>query len=361
MDRRREFVSFAGNEDANISALCRSFGISRKTGYKWLSRAVSGDGAAALADHSRRPHSSPRRTAGEIEAAILAVRAAHPAWGARKIAHVLAREGLAPPAPSTVHAILARHGRIGSGGGQGKAFGRFEKAAPNLLWQMDFKGEVQLGDGGWCYPLTVIDDHSRFALCLEGCGNQRTPTVRQRLEQTFRRYGLPAAFYVDNGPPWGGGAPGRFTPLTVWLMKLAIDVIHATPARPQGRGKNERFHRALKSEVFDQPVRDLQRAQESLDAWRHVYNHQRPHEALDMQVPPPALPAVGASDAVAPARHRLRHARVRQKSAEGPARRQLQGQKLARPQGLQGRICRRQAHRQRHLRHLLRRQTHRHH
>lgn len=286
MDRRQEFASFARAKGGNVSGLCRTFGISRKTGYKWLERAHEETGLGVFEDRSRRPHRSPKRTDATVEQSILAVRDRHPAWGARKIFHVLERDGLAAPAPSTVHAILQRHGRITPGPHEGKAFGRFEKEQPNLLWQMDFKGQVQLGDGVWCYPLTIIDDHSRFSLCLAASDNQRTATVKDALERTFRTYGLPAAFYVDNGPPWGGGVPGQFTPLTVWLLKHDVGVIHARPYCPQGRGKNERFHRSFKAEVLAaRPLADIQQAQAAFDQWRDVYNHKRPHQALDMQVP----------------------------------------------------------------------------
>ncbi len=287
MDRREEFVRFALAAGANFSALCRTFGISRKTGYKWLKRATEVDGERPFEDRSRRPLNSPKRTTEPIEQSVLSVREAHPAWGARKILHVLEREGReAPAAPSTVHAILERHGRIVPGPREGKAFGRFEKEQPNLLWQMDFKGQFQLGNGVWCYPLTVVDDHSRFAACIEAVDNQCTETVQAALERTFRTYGLPAAFYVDNGPPWGGNVPGQFTPLTVWLLKHDIAVIHAKPYCPQGRGKNERFHRSLKAEAITaKPLADISQAQRTFDYWRDIYNHQRPHQALDMHVP----------------------------------------------------------------------------
>ena len=286
MDRRQEFVTFAGAAGANVSALCRTFGISRKTGYKWIERAGGEAGQGVFEDRSRRPHNSPRRTVETLEQSVLAVRDAHPAWGARKILHVLERDGIVSPAPSTVHAILERHDRIIPSAREGKAFGSFEREAPNLLWQMDFKGHFQLGNGMWCYPLTVVDDHSRFSVCIEACDNQRTATVREALERTFRNYGLPAAFYVDNGSPWGGGAPGQFTPLTVWLLKHEVAVIHSKPYYPQGRGKNERFHRSLKAEVLTaKALADAIYAQRAFDQWRHIYNHERPHQSLDMDVP----------------------------------------------------------------------------
>ena len=284
MDQRREFVMLGSLEGANLSELCARFGISRQTGYKWLGRSRSGP--VDFADRSRRPLRSPNRTADTIESAVLAVRDAHPAWGARKIACCLARDGTAPPAVSTIHAILQRHGRVPERRQTSHSYTRFERPAANQLWQMDFKGQVQIQPGTWCHPLTVLDDHSRFLVSLESCANQRTQTVKPLLEKAFRFYGLPEAFYLDNGSPWGGGQPGQWTPLSVWLLKLGIEVIHSRPYHPQGRGKNERFHRTLAAEVFDlRPLRDLHQAQSAFDAWRPIYNTQRPHEALGMAVP----------------------------------------------------------------------------
>ena len=192
MEQRREFVRLAMQEGINRRELCRRFGISPDVGYKWLRRWVAGD--RELADRSRRPLVSPARSEPAIEAAVLAVRDAHPAWGARKIARCLERDGLAPPARSTTHAILRRHGRVEPPAGTpGQPYRRFEKEAPNLLWQMDFKGRVALIGDGACHPLTIVDDHSRYALCLAACGDQQGRTVQGHLEQTFRRYGLPEA------------------------------------------------------------------------------------------------------------------------------------------------------------------------
>jgi transposase InsO family protein len=284
MDRRREFVMLASLEGANVRELCARFGISRQSGYKWLGRSRSGP--EDFADRSRRPLHSPNRTAAAVESMVLAVRDAHPAWGARKIAWCLRRDGMAPPAVSTIHGILQRHGRVPERRQTSHSYTRFERPEPNQLWQMDFKGQVQIQPGTWCHPLTVLDDHSRFLVCLESCGKQGTRTVKPLLEKTFRRYGLPEAFYLDNGAPWGGGTPGQWTPLGVWLLKLGIEVIHSRPYHPQGRGKNERFHRTLAAEVFDlRPLRDLAQAQKAFDEWRPIYNTQRPHEALGMAVP----------------------------------------------------------------------------
>ena len=283
MDQRREFVRLAVQEGANRRELCRRFNIHPDTGYKWLARWQADKN---VDDLSRRPHSNPGRTGCELEARILAVRDAHPAWGARKIARCLERDGFRSPAVSTVHQILRRSGRVKPPIGGAVASQRFEMPAPNLLWQMDFKGWVRLGNDTQCHPLTVVDDHSRYDLCLQACADQRTDTVRNRLETTFRHYGLPEAFFVDNGSPWGDPSGERWTRFSVWLLKLGIAVIHSRPYHPQGRGKNERFHRTLAAEVFAlRHFRDLAETQRAFDAWREVYNFERPHEALGQQVP----------------------------------------------------------------------------
>ena len=285
MDQRREFVRLAMQDGVNRRELCRRFGISPDVGYKWLARWAAGDDV--LADRSRRPHGSPGRSDAAIEAAVLAVRDAHPAWGARKIARCLEREGLKAPAVSTVHEVLRRHGRIvASASWCGRPYQRFEKPAPNLLWQMDFKGWEALSNGERCHPLTMLDDHSRYSLCLTACANQQSSTVQGQLETTFRRYGLPDGIFVDNGSPWGDASGQRWTRLGVWLLKLGIDVLHSRPYHPQSRGKNERFHYTLKAEVFALwRFRDLVDVQRAFDAWRTVYNFERPHEALDQEVP----------------------------------------------------------------------------
>ena len=283
MEQRREFVELAMQEGVNRRELCRRFGIHPDTGYKWLGRWAAND---ELADRSRRPHASPRRTDGAIEACILAVRDAHPVWGARKIARCLEDQGVPCPALSTIHEILRRRGRIVEPPGGAPAQLRFEKPAPNMLWQMDFKGWVTLLNGSRCHPLTILDDHSRYNVCLEACANEQGSTVQSRLEPTFRRYGLPEALFVDNGGPWGDSSGHRWTRLTVWLLKLGVTVLHSRPYHPQSRGKNERFHRTLKAEVFDLvPMPDLPKAQRAFDVWRPIYNYERPHQALDQNVP----------------------------------------------------------------------------
>jgi transposase InsO family protein len=285
--QRAEFCRLALMPRASVRELCRRFGVSPQTGYKWLDRFEVG-GLAGLADRSRRPLVSPGRTMADLEARILAVRAEHPVWGGRKIRRVLENGGLAtPPAASTITAVLRRNGLLnGPGAGEKRDFQRFEHAAPNDLWQMDFKGHFALAQGR-CHPLTSLDDHSRYCLELGACGDERTGTVQERLERAFRHYGLPWRILADNGPPWGtAGSAQRHTPLTVWLLDLNVQVIHGRPYHPQTQGKEERFHRTLKAEVLDGGAFDtLAKAQAAFDQWREVYNAKRPHEGIGMATP----------------------------------------------------------------------------
>lgn len=285
MDQRQEFITLALKAGANRRELCRRFGISPQTAYKWLARYSGGE--TDLADHSRRPHKSPARYGAEVEGPVLAIRDSHPAWGARKIARCLEREGHQVPAISTIQGILKRHGRVGPvTGSPGKPYQRFEKPEPNVLWQMDFKGHMPLGDHSDCHPLTVIDDHSRYAVCLAACANEQTGTVQSALTGAFRCYGLPDVILADNGSPWGDGPYRGWTRLGVWLLKLGIGVIHGRPYHPQTHGKNERFNRTLKDEVFAlKRFQNLAEVQRALDDWRQIYNLKRPHEALGFEVP----------------------------------------------------------------------------
>jgi transposase InsO family protein len=286
----------AGLEGTNVSELCQRFGISRQTGYVWLRRLQAGE---PVEDRSRRPHASPRRTGADLERAVLDIRDEHPAWGARKIARRLQDLGTEPPAASTVHAILVRHDRIEPQVGGRPALGRFEREAPNLLWQMDFKGRTQLVSGIWCHPLTIIDDHSRFAVGLEACADERMQTVRGRLEPILRRHGLPMAIYTDNGNPWGTGVPNQWTRLRVWLLKLGIDLIHARPYHPQGRGKNAlppqpqgrglRFRRARKPRPSAKGFRPLARHLQTLSP-PPGYRHGRAGQPLQTFTAPVSRP-----------------------------------------------------------------------
>lgn len=288
MTLREEFTDLARQEGANISLLCERFGISRKTGYKLLGR-VAKEGRDGLADRSRRPLNSPGRTGTEIETRVIELRRQHPAWGARKLHRRLldlGHEGI--PSPGTITRILQRNGLIeAQASADSTPFQRFEHARPNDLWQMDFKGYFETV-AATCHPLTIIDDHSRYNITLSACARPNRVQVQAALEDVLRRYGMPRRINTDNGAPWGSPSqPAHgITQLTIWLIRLGISVSHSRPAHPQTNGKNERFHRSLKRELLrGRHFSDLQQAQAAFNAWRHVYNHERPHEALGMSTP----------------------------------------------------------------------------
>lgn len=286
-EQRAAFLQAFQVEGANKRQVCRDWGVSPKTAYKWAAR-VQEEAEGALRDRSRRPRQSPRRSAPEVEARVLVWRAAHPDWGARKIAELMRRAGEAPiPALSTITAILERHGRVRAQPPRPVAVGRFERGAPNELWQMDFKGHFALGAGGRCHPLLLLDDHSRYCLAAQPCADQRGTTVQGVLGGVFDEYGLPEAMLMDNGSPWGNDAVNVYTPLVLWLIRHDIEVLHGRPRHPQTQGKLERLNRTLDTELLQRhgPFADRAQAQPAFAHWRWTYNEVRPHQALAMQVP----------------------------------------------------------------------------
>jgi transposase InsO family protein len=282
---REEFVKLASQPGSNRRQLCRRFKISPKTAYKWLRRYAC-EGSSGLQDRSRRPHRTPRRSSVELEQAVVRWRAqSRNCWGGRKIARLLQDELVGQvPAPSTVSNILRRRGLIEpQETARRRPWQRFEREAANQLWQMDFKGDFPIGQRR-CYPLTVLDDHSRFALAVQACWDQRRLTVERALRQIFERYGLPAEMLMDNGSPWGKAT--ELSALVVWLIRLGIRVTHGRARHPQTQGKDERFHRTLKLEVLRHcRFTSLSECQREFDRFRDCYNLVRPHQALDLQVP----------------------------------------------------------------------------
>lgn len=281
---REEFVLAALSGEESISQLCRRYGISRPTGYKWIQRYQAGE---RLSDRSRRPRGHPNRTSPEMEALILETRTQHPTWGGRKLVRYLQEKGYQDlPAASTATAILKREGRITpEDSAAHRPYRRFQKEEPNALWQMDFKGHFAMTDGTRCHPLTMSDDCSRKLLCLDAYDNERWESVEQSLLRVFSEYGLPDAILSDNGTPWGNHVNG-YTPFEVWMMQLGILPMHGRPQHPQTQGKEERFHRTLKEDVLmRQTIQNLSEAQQIFDAYREEYNLERPHAALDYDVP----------------------------------------------------------------------------
>jgi transposase InsO family protein len=240
-----------------------------------------------MREQSRRPHCSPNQTPAEVEAVILQVRTRHPSWGGVKILAYLERNGWDNlPSASTATVILQRNGKIDPQEAcKHRPMQRFERATPNELWQMDFKGYFRLGQGH-CHPLTILDDHSRFLVGLHACQNELWQTVQAQLTRTFRMYGLPECMLMDNGSPWGDDRQSPHTILTAWLMRLGVAVTHGRPYHPQTQGKDERLHRTLQVEVLDQiGMHTIEDCQIQFDTWRDFYNQERPHQALGQRVP----------------------------------------------------------------------------
>jgi len=222
-----------------------------------------------------------------MEQAVLMVRQQHRSWGGRKIKRRLENMGYrSVPAPSTVTAILRRGDCITQEeSGKHRPLVRFQRSAPNELWQMDFKGHLPCPEGR-CHPFTLLDDYSRYSIALRACEDETTETVKGCLTGVFRQYGLPYQMLMDNGSPWGSDQQHIYTPLTAWLIRLGILVTHSRPYHPQTLGKDERFHKTLKAELLGKSI-PWRRAesQRRFDQWRMVYNCERPHEALNMEVP----------------------------------------------------------------------------
>ena len=284
MEERIKFIVRASQEGVNISKLCREFGISRPTGYQWLRRYRQAGSIRAVRELSRRPYRSPTRTAFEHEQRVIALRRQHD-WGAKKIRELLVREGLDLPV-ITINRILRRKGLVCPDQSHRPAVKRFERERPNELWQMDFKGDYALRRGR-CYPLSILDDHSRFAVGVYALSDQCGETVHGCLVRTFETYGVPEAMLMDHGTPWWATSSGHgLTRLSVSLIKQGIRLYWSGVGHPQTQGKVERFHRTLKHAVrhHGRP-QTLSEWENALPHFLQEYNHVRPHEALQMAVP----------------------------------------------------------------------------
>lgn len=287
MTERQRFCQLALADRVNFSALCRLFGISRKTGYKWKTRYLA-DLTQPLSNRSRKPKHSPYTTLADIQELILEVRDEHPNWGGVKIKAFLEELGYtAMPCSKTINRILKRCGRITADESQKHTgWHRFEHAHPNDLWQMDFKGPVMTQDGTQVHPFTLLDDHSRYSLAIIGCVKQTTEHIQRLLTQMFKHYGMPKRMTMDNGPPWGYSGAQEHTRLCAWLMRLGIYVTHSRPGHPQTQGKIERFHRTLNQELLSRYYfDDLEHLQDGLNYFQDMYNTIRPHAAIDHKTP----------------------------------------------------------------------------
>jgi transposase InsO family protein len=280
-EQKVKFVVAASRREKSLTALCQEFGISRPTGLLWRKR-YEEKGVAGIAERSRRPRQSPEQTKPGLEQRVVELRGRYPDWGARKLRVLLAREQV-ELTRSTIHRILLRHDLLREQDRQPRAIKRFERGAPNELWQMDFKSPQ-----GWnaaVGPLSVLDDHSRYLLVLQAVGTNHAELVREQLQSAFTHCGVPRAMLMDHGVPWWSTqAPSGVTQLTVWLMKQGIRLHWSGFRHPQTQGKVERFHGALQR-ALQLRVAPCQEPQAWLDAYRWEHNHVRPHEALDMKTP----------------------------------------------------------------------------
>jgi transposase InsO family protein len=292
MDERVRFVGRLLDGES-MSDVCREFGISRKTGYKIWDR-YRQEGLEALCDRSRRPVRYANQLPGQIERLIVETKKGKPHWGARKIRELLVRRlagDVRIPARSTVHAVLDRHGLVSRARKRraaNKADGtKLSHAdAPNDLWCADFKGEFKLGDGSYCYPLTVTDQASRMILLCEALESTKELPVIEAFLSLFRARGLPAAIRSDNGLPFASpNGLYNLSKLSVGWLRLGIGIERIRPGNPQQNGRHERMHRTLKQETARSPGMNVLQQQDRFDGFVSEFNDERPHEALDMRTP----------------------------------------------------------------------------
>lgn len=281
---RKEFVKRVLSGEANISALCREYGISRPTGYKWLDRYKNG---MDLTDLSRRPQKT-HGISPDTEQLIVDYRKAHPAIGALKIHRILENQGYTDlPCVKTVNNILKRNGLITREASLAATpIKRFEKAEPNEMWQADFKGHFAMANGQRCHPLNILDDHSRFNLCCEPMSTETFDEIKPIMVRIFKEYGLPQVLLCDNGNPWGTAQSTGFTQFEVWLMELGVLTIHGRALHPQTQGKEESFNRSMTKELLKHTtILDTEDACKKFSEYRSFYNQERPHQALMLDTP----------------------------------------------------------------------------
>lgn len=289
MDHRVLFIADCLRGGRSMSELCRVHDISRKTGYKWLNR-YRADAFEGLGDRSRRPHVSPQQVPFAVRRRILALRrCGSMLLGPKKIQALLAGEFEDVPSKTTIYNILRAEGLIRPQRRRRRVPAFDQPFAPvgeaNDVWTVDFKGQFRLGDKRWCYPLTVMDLHSRYLLGCQAQPRIATLTVRQHFEGLFRRHGLPRRIRSDNGSPFASRAVGGLSRLSVWWVRLGILPERIQPGQPQQNGAHERMHETLKQAATQPGSRHLAAQQRRFDRFRHVYNTQRPHEALGQQMP----------------------------------------------------------------------------
>jgi putative transposase len=290
MHQRTLFIADHLRGTRSVSELCTEYGISRKTAYKWIDRFIR-RGPAGLEDRSRRPRSAPNATAPEVVEALVALRHRHPTWGAKKLIAYLARRHphWKLPGLSVTCALLKRRGlvrrktarrKIGHPGKPSSLI-----VAPNQVWCADFKGQFRMGNGRYCYPLTVTDGYSRFLLGCRGLTDTSVTGAKPVFQQLFRQYGLPQYIRTDNGVPFATNTLARLSRLSAWWIRMGVMPQLIEPGNPQQNGRHERMHRTLKAEATRPPAPALRSQQVKFDAFRREFNTERPHEALDQLTP----------------------------------------------------------------------------
>jgi putative transposase len=287
---REEFINEVLHEEMTFARLCRTYGVSRKTGYKWLARHEE-SGQEGLRDLSRAPHSNPYEVTQDVVELILAIRRKHPTWGPRKLLEVLQKTVAKTPwpVPSTIGRILKRNGLVIARRARRHAtpytrpFASCEES--NDLWCADFKGWFKTRDGKRCDPLTISDAASRYLLRCQIVTRPDYDHAQPVFETTFREYGMPRAIRTDNGAPFASVGLGGLSKLSVWLLKHGVKVERIEPGNPQQNGRHERMHRTMKDDALKPPQANARQQQRALDQFRDEYNNERPHESLNMQCP----------------------------------------------------------------------------
>lgn len=290
MDQRMRFIVECDLKDLSMAELCRKYNISRKSGYKWRAR-VGEQGVEGIKDRSRAPHCHPNQVSAQIEQAILAMRAAHPTWGPKKLLRRLEDQDPAGgwPARSTIAELLRRRG-LAVPRRRRRHVPPHEQpfaacGGPNAVWCVDFKGWFRTADGQRCDPLTITDAFSRYLIRCQGTQDTGVEGVGPLFEAAFRQWGLPWAIRSDNGSPFATGGVGGLSRLSVWWIKLGIRPERIKPGRPQQNGRHERMHLTLKRETASPPAETLRAQQARFDAFGREFNFERPHEALGLATP----------------------------------------------------------------------------
>jgi putative transposase len=290
MDQKMQFIADYLRAELSMTELCELYGISRKTGYKFVERYLE-HGPEGLEERSRRPQSHPNETPEQVVQAILELRRRHPRWGAKKLLPLLEKRHprWELPGRTTVCDILSRHGMVPKQRNR-RAIGHpgkpsSEILAPNDCWSTDFKGQFKTGDGRYCYPLTVADGLSRYLLGCQALHSTALALAKPVFTRLFKEYGLPLRIRSDNGAPFASTALARLSQLSAWWVRLGILPELIEPGKPQQNGRHERMHRTLKAETTRPPANSCRGQQRLFDRFRQEFNFERPHEALDMQTP----------------------------------------------------------------------------